>query len=340
MPWTVKNPPDVAKNWTTTEKRKCVSAANAVLREGGSDQQAIFACIRAAGKSKRKKDASEAELATDTTLVGKAKYLEKTKGKRIPNPIIPPTTKSLERIYYSRLLKIVNQLISLGNQYVIPQIGPIVENAQLLRPTSNSLHFDGYIEDIGKVMSIYRIKFYQAVPEKAEEQIARNQAFDVEAQNSRYFNRLSKQVVAIELARSEPWLSGEVNAFVTENVRLIKSISEQHFESVETLITEGVRRGRLTTDITKDVRKRYKTTKSRAKLIARDQTSKFNGDLTRLRQTDAGFEKYKWLTSKDERVRPSHKANDGKIFSWSRPPATGHPGEDYQCRCVAIPVFE
>jgi HK97 family phage prohead protease len=51
MPWTVDDPPSVAKNWTDEEKEKCVKAANAVLEDGGTDEEAIFACIHAAGKS-------------------------------------------------------------------------------------------------------------------------------------------------------------------------------------------------------------------------------------------------------------------------------------------------
>lgn len=51
MPWSVDNPPAVAQNWTDAEKRKCIEAANAVLQDGGSDEDAIFACIHAAGKS-------------------------------------------------------------------------------------------------------------------------------------------------------------------------------------------------------------------------------------------------------------------------------------------------
>jgi len=51
MPWTKDSPPKCAKNWSDEEKEKCVSAANAVLREGGSEQDAIFACIRNAGKT-------------------------------------------------------------------------------------------------------------------------------------------------------------------------------------------------------------------------------------------------------------------------------------------------
>jgi len=48
---------------------------------------------------------------------------------------------------------------------------------------------------------------------------------------------------------------------------------------------------------------------------------------------------YIWRDSSDERVRTAHKENDGKIFSWTNPPATGHPTQDYQCRCDAEPVM-
>lgn len=50
MPWTYDDPPAVALNWTEAEQRRCVDAANAVLRDGGDDEQAIYACIAAAGK--------------------------------------------------------------------------------------------------------------------------------------------------------------------------------------------------------------------------------------------------------------------------------------------------
>lgn len=80
---------------------------------------------------------------------------------------------------------------------------------------------------------------------------------------------------------------------------------------------------------------------NRAKLIARDQTAKMNSSFNRVRQTDVGIEQYEWQTAGDERVRDSHAEKDGQIFSWDSPPEdTGHPGEDIQCRCVAIPFFD
>lgn len=48
---------------------------------------------------------------------------------------------------------------------------------------------------------------------------------------------------------------------------------------------------------------------------------------------------YVWRTLGDDKVRPSHAANNGRLFSWANPPATGHPGEDYNCRCEAVPYI-
>jgi hypothetical protein len=50
MPWSDEDPPAVAKNWSAEEKHKCVIAANAALDEGASDEEAIYACIAAAGR--------------------------------------------------------------------------------------------------------------------------------------------------------------------------------------------------------------------------------------------------------------------------------------------------
>jgi SPP1 gp7 family putative phage head morphogenesis protein len=46
---------------------------------------------------------------------------------------------------------------------------------------------------------------------------------------------------------------------------------------------------------------------------------------------------YIWRTRGDNKVRASHTANNGKLFAWDNPPPTGHPGEDYNCRCIAEP---
>jgi len=43
MPWTMDDPPRVARHWSADERRRCVDAANAVLAHTGDERQAILA---------------------------------------------------------------------------------------------------------------------------------------------------------------------------------------------------------------------------------------------------------------------------------------------------------
>lgn len=88
------------------------------------------------------------------------------------------------------------------------------------------------------------------------------------------------------------------------------------------------------------LKRRFKTGERRAKIIARDQTSKTIGKLTKLRHQQIGIKEYDWFTSGDERVREDHAMMHGTRQNWEITPSTGHPGEAVMCRCVAIPVIE
>jgi SPP1 gp7 family putative phage head morphogenesis protein len=129
--------------------------------------------------------------------------------------------------------------------------------------------------------------------------------------------------------------------FASQNAQLIKSLPEQELERVAGTVERGLQQGSRFTDVAKEIQKSFGITHRRAKLIARDQTTKLNASLTKLRQEEVGVEEYIWQTSGDERVRPTHRANDGKKFRWDSPPSkTGHPGHDVNCRCVARPVLD
>lgn len=132
-----------------------------------------------------------------------------------------------------------------------------------------------------------------------------------------------------------------VKAAIVQNIDLITSIPEKYFEKIENLVRKNFETGMRFETIVDKIKEVGNVTESRAKLIARDQTAKMNSNFNQIRQTDLGIYSYIWQTSGDERVRPEHADNDGKEFRWDEPPVeTGHPGEDIQCRCVAIPVFK
>jgi len=133
-------------------------------------------------------------------------------------------------------------------------------------------------------------------------------------------------------------LRAQLDAATAVNVQLIKSVKQQYFDRVGSTVLNGVMQGQRAAELAQDIQHITSVSESRAKLIARDQTSKMTAAITEARQTELGIDEYTWQTSGDERVRPEHAAHDGQIYKWSNPPAdTGHPGTDISCRCVAIP---
>jgi SPP1 gp7 family putative phage head morphogenesis protein len=131
------------------------------------------------------------------------------------------------------------------------------------------------------------------------------------------------------------------------NVGLIKTIPQESLGKMRDIVKSGYLRGTNTKSIAREIQENYGIGKSRAQFIARDQIAKLNANITREQQSDAGVSEYVWRTAGDVRVRDSHKPLNDKRFKYSEPPVvddkTGRrasPGEDYQCRCVALPIFD
>lgn len=134
--------------------------------------------------------------------------------------------------------------------------------------------------------------------------------------------------------------------WVQENAELIKTISADALDDMEKIVLDSYLKGETVTEISKRIQRSYSMTKFHARLIARDQIGKLNCQITRYQQQSCGVNKYTWRTAGDGRVRDSHRVLDKKVFDWNHPPVVDksgrrcHPGQDYQCRCVAIPVFD
>jgi SPP1 gp7 family putative phage head morphogenesis protein len=165
-------------------------------------------------------------------------------------------------------------------------------------------------------------------------------ASDTEKFNASQLNRTLRSVVSVDVVGAEPWLSGAINEFVHENVALIKSVPAEFFSDLERQLKRNIADGARPEELEDLITDRYNVAESRAKLIARDQVGKFNGDLNRVRQKDLGIERFVWRSMHDNRVRPEHEDRDGETYSWDDPPDGETPGEPVQCRCYADPVLE
>jgi SPP1 gp7 family putative phage head morphogenesis protein len=140
---------------------------------------------------------------------------------------------------------------------------------------------------------------------------------------------------------------GELAGFVQRNTELITSLGEDAIAEVTTLTAEAAAGGLRVEELQRSLVERLGVVGSRAELIARDQTLTLNAQLSQAAAKEAGVTRYRWSSSRDERVREGHAALEGQICSWDDPPIVdektgerGHPGEPIQCRCIAIPIVE
>lgn len=136
----------------------------------------------------------------------------------------------------------------------------------------------------------------------------------------------------------------KIVAFRQRNVDLVSSIADDRIEEFSELLEEADKTGMRVEELRDKLQERFDVSKSKADLLARDQVLKLNGEISAERQQAAGIEEYTWSTSGDERVRPYHRDLDGSRQRWDAPPVVSkdgrreHPGQDFQCRCVPIPV--
>jgi SPP1 gp7 family putative phage head morphogenesis protein len=158
------------------------------------------------------------------------------------------------------------------------------------------------------------------------------------------FNKKNMQdqgrVKGIDPTQVEPWLDEFMRTSIAENVSYISTIRDEYFPKIESIIYQGVKNGSSPKEIRDQLVQRVGMSVKRAQFIARDQTGSILGQMTAERHKAMGVSKFKWSTSKDERVRGSHESLEGKTFEYAKPPAVGLPGTDYNCRCTATPVFE
>lgn len=155
-----------------------------------------------------------------------------------------------------------------------------------------------------------------------------------------------------------PWLETQLELFANQNAQLITNMTSNEIERVSGYIQRALQEGSSYGSVVKNIEKSFGITRRHAKLIARDQTTKLNGSLTKLRQQELNITLYWWQTSGDERVRADHRVLDGKLCRWDDPTVyyntetkkwvkrstiggtLVHPSQDVNCRCVPIPNLE
>jgi SPP1 gp7 family putative phage head morphogenesis protein len=139
-----------------------------------------------------------------------------------------------------------------------------------------------------------------------------------------------------------------VRQLIQQNAKLISSLPLEIAERVAQHMADSQQAGERAENFRSKLM--VHLTRSRARLIARTETSKASTALTQARSEELGLSWWVWQTSQDQRVRASHRKMQGVLCSWNDLPAPellvgekseGHyaAGNIFNCRCYPEPLL-
>ena len=264
--------------------------------------------------------------------------LEQLRRARVPRRRRPlPRQRPADSVataYFGSIRVVLKAARAVMEAKLFPALPALLEQARAERTDAAD---DTAAGRARRLIEVVVTEFGKSLPTASIENVASAIGRRTSDWQKEQLKRQLKAGLGVEVDPPEPFLRRRIEAFATENARLITSVPEQYLTQVGDRVLAGVRAGVRFEVLADELQERFGVAESRANLIARDQVGKFYGELNELRQKSLGIDGYIWRTSNDNRVRSEHEGREGKRFLWSEPPADGHPGEAINCRCNAEP---
>ena len=226
-------------------------------------------------------------MASNKTLMERRK-----KKPRAPKAVRP--SEEAERYYRGQLRGLVRMMAS----ELVAALEPELKRLKPDYIADSLVTMDGWAEQILSAIRRVSSRFTSALFEPQIARVAASTVSRAEADNAEDFRDSINKAVGVDfqLITKPKGMTDYLEASTAENVNLIKSIPAEYFHKVETLVLGGMKDGLAPTAIAKQIQAETGVSARRASLIARDQVSQLNSDLTRQRQTAAGIEFYKAVT--------------------------------------------
>jgi uncharacterized protein with gpF-like domain len=234
---------------------------------------------------------------------------------------------------------------------------------------------DSSPNEIGQALDGVR-KQYEFNFEQAADLVARNWVDRVNDLNRRRTMESLRKALGIDVAGiiSED-MTKDLDIMRYEAAHLIKTIPQEYMFRVADRVLQAYKGLPMPENRTlqAQIKEEFKVSKGRAKVIARDQTSKMNTSMSAIRQQNIGITMYIWRTVKDRRVvgtpggmykynpknqmHKNHYIMEGVLCRWddstvysrdngqtwiprSAEMPKNHPGTDIMCRCHAAPFID
>lgn len=249
-----------------------------------------------------------------------------------------------------------NYLFDLVDKIFLLIKDEIFNNSKFIESYKKYIKLDDFNNDFEKAIKVIQTKISIELS-KFLKQLVKTANFTKKITQKNVEKSLKKIIKVPETLNSKV-IKDELRMWVSQNVRLIKTIPEKMLAQVEDLVYKAARTEVSYKQLSKELQEFFSISKKRADIIARDQINKLNGNLIRAEHLELGIKEYIWSTAKDGRVRESHRVLDGKICSWNdnsiyknneegkilkRSSIKGtisYPSEEVLCRCDARAVFK
>lgn len=230
-------------------------------------------------------------------------------------------------------------------------------------------------QEIGVILDALRKQYEFDFDQKADV-VAKNWVDKANDFNRRRTMDSLREALGIDVAGiiSED-MAEDLDIMRYEAAHLIKTIPQEYMFKVADRVLQAYKGIPMPENrtLSQQIKEEFKVTKNRAKVIARDQTSKMNTSLSAIRQQAIGIEMYIWRTVQDRRVvgtpggkypyNPKNKLHkdhyimEGKVCRWDDSTVYSedkgktwkkrlasmphnHPGTDIMCRCHAAPFID
>jgi SPP1 gp7 family putative phage head morphogenesis protein len=135
--------------------------------------------------------------------------------------------------------------------------------------------------------------------------------------------------------------------FLTGVRKSFENFAQDTVEKLRKNLNKMILDGAPRKEIQKFIGTRLKLSKERSIFIARQETALLTTKFKKAQYEQYGIDKYEWRTMGDHKVRSRHIELNGQTIDWSNPPIvdektgrTAHAGEDFRCRCQAVPIVE
>lgn len=199
-------------------------------------------------------------------------------------------------------------------------------------------------------------KLAQILPDQLASKLKTQNIFDT------MLHRVSKTFAeSVKRITVDPTLSSyqiqKLNDEWRNNLELsIKDFTTKEVESLRDKMQKSYFKGMRPEAMVKDIQKSFEVSANKAKFLARQETRLITSKYKESKYEEANVKFYKWVCvagSPNHPVRAQHKklgdmSKSGTLFRWDDPPVVsgdgepvrhGNPGQDYNCRCYAIPVI-